>query len=201
MLRNKGRHRRRVLTADGEIELQHRYFWTAGSGGAYPSDEAAGIAQESVSPGAREILCRMGMIEDFGQAAADAARIGNVAASKERLRQIVEAEARRLAQARDAGELTAVWTSRDARVAGTDKTRVYGGVDGVMVPMVSQAEKDKRRETGGASSPAGAGGGGQHPAAAPGTAGERPDLQGGQDRGVLRPGEGLPACVCHGREP
>ena len=88
----------------------------------------------------------MGIVEDFAGAAEDAARIGNVSVSKERLRQIVLAEGERVSQIRDSGRLRASWTQADAKVEGTSKTRVYGGIDGVMAPMVTRAEKSKRRK-------------------------------------------------------
>jgi len=140
----------RVLTADGEIELERRYFWAQGKGGLFPADASVGIDQARVSPGAREILCRLGMVQDFRQAAEDASRIGNVPVGRERLRQLVESEAAAIVQARDSGQLQAVWTSVDAPVDPVAKagspTRVYAGVDGVMVPTVTRQEKDKRRK-------------------------------------------------------
>jgi hypothetical protein len=71
-LRNKGEHARRVLSVGGEVELNRRYFWAKGAGGAYPVDRAAGIEPGCVSPGAREVLCRLGMTQDFANAAVDA---------------------------------------------------------------------------------------------------------------------------------
>ena len=145
-LRDKGLHEARVLTAGGEIALSRRYFWAKGCGGTCPADGLLGIDQERVSPGAREVLCRLGIVEDFAGAAEDAQRIGNVPVSKERLRQIVEREGSRVTQVRDAGTLQATWTQADARLKQSVKTRVYGGIDGVMAPMVTQAEKDQRRK-------------------------------------------------------
>lgn len=145
-LRNKGAHGRVVLTVGGALELSRRYFWAPGQAGIYPADAAAGIDAGNVSPGACEILCRMGMVSDFAQAAEDATRIGNVAVSPERLRQIVEMEAARIEQARNRGGLPAAWKAGDAALAGSPgRTRVYGGIDGVMAPLVTQVEKDKRR--------------------------------------------------------
>jgi Uncharacterised protein family (UPF0236) len=138
-----------VLTASGDIEFERRYFWSKGTGGVFPADASVGIEQGRVSPGAREILCRLGMVQDFRQAADDAARIGNVPVSREKLRQLVEGEAATITQARNSGELPATWTSADAKLDEKKKdspTRVYTGVDGVMMPTVTQAEKDKRRK-------------------------------------------------------
>jgi len=131
--------------------LERRYFWAKGQAGVFPADASVGIEQGRVSPGAREILCRLGMVQDFRQAAEDATRIGNVPVGKERLRQLVESEAAAITQARDSGKLKAAWTSVDALmpagVKGESLTRVYAGVDGVMVPTVTQQEKDKRRKS------------------------------------------------------
>ena len=137
-----------MLTASGEIEVGRRYFWAKGQAGLFPADAPMGIDAGRVSPGAREILCRLGMVQDFRQAADDAARIGNVPVGKEKLRQLVEAEAATITRARNGGELRAAWTSADAKLDDKRKdspTRVYAGVDGVMAPTVTQSEKDKRR--------------------------------------------------------
>jgi hypothetical protein len=140
-----------VLSVGGEVELSRRYFWAKGAGGVYPVDEAAGIDGDDgcVSPGAREVPCRLGMTEDFEDAAQDARRIGNLPVCRERLRQVVEAEAAAARALRDAGGLPAAWSAEDAAVSpGTPggPTRVYEGTDGVMVPTVTQQEKDKRRK-------------------------------------------------------
>jgi len=144
VLRNKGEHRLRVLTAGGELELSRRYFWAKGEAGEFPADVMLGVGKGAVSAGALEILCRMGMVQDFEQARDDAQRIGGVAVSEERLRQLVEAEAKTLTEARQAGAVPAAWSATDADVAAAGP--VYAGADGVMAPTVTAAEKDKRRK-------------------------------------------------------
>jgi hypothetical protein len=138
-----------VLTADGEIELKRPYFWAREHAGVFPADALAGIDNRRVSPGATEILCRMGMTQDFRQAAGDAKRIGNVPVCAERLRQLVEARAAAITASRNSGATKAAWTHAEATVEAGAKpgspTRIYAGVDGVMAPIVTQAEKDKRR--------------------------------------------------------
>jgi hypothetical protein len=137
-----------VLTADGAIELKRPYFWGKGQGGVCPADEPVGIERGRTSPGARQITCRLGMLQDFGQAADDARRIGNVPVCKEKLRLLVEAEAAAITSGRNDGTIRAAWSSVEAKVK-TDAgivTRVYAGADGVMAPMVTGAEKEKRRK-------------------------------------------------------
>ena len=149
-MRAKGSHTARVLTADGEIKLKRPYFWGKGRTGIFPADAAVGITDGRVSPGAKEVLCRLGIVQDFRQAADDARRIGNVPVGRERLRKLVEGEAAAITQKRNAGTLKASWTSADAKIDPAAKdaspTRVYLGADGVLVPTVTEQEKEKRRK-------------------------------------------------------
>jgi hypothetical protein len=131
-----------VLSAAGELVLRRRYYWGRGAGGCYPSDGKAGIAASAVTAGARELCGLMGMTSDFRTAARDLRRVGGLAVGRERLRQLVEAEAARAAALRDAGVVPAAWS---ARADGLEKGRLYVGVDGLLVRAVTQAEKDKRR--------------------------------------------------------
>lgn len=146
MLRDKGRQKVRVLTIGGEIRLSRRYYWSQGRGGIYPADGTLGLEEGRVSPGALEAICRLGIVEDFAGAAEDARRFVNLPVGKERLRKIVEGQGMKVTQVRNDGRLKASWTQADARVEGTGQTRVYAGIDGVMAPMVTQSEKDKRRK-------------------------------------------------------
>lgn len=144
-LRNKGEHAVQVLTAGGQLELRRRYFWSKVSSGLYPVDGSVGIDSSAVSPGALEVCCTMGVIQDFAQGAKDLWRITGLRISKERLRQITEEEGGTVAQARRDGVLRPCWSADEARVDCQRRTRVYVGVDGVKVRTVTQEEKDKRR--------------------------------------------------------
>jgi hypothetical protein len=133
-----------VLTAAGELVLRRRYYWGAGGvGGCYPSDQRAGIDAQTVSAGARELCCVMGLASDFRAASANLKRVGGLCICRERLRQIVEGEAAAVATARDAGVIPASWSGRSNAL---ERERLYVGVDGLLVRTVTQAEKDKRRK-------------------------------------------------------
>jgi hypothetical protein len=134
-----------VLTAGGEVRLQRKYFWCKGEGGIHPADGVLGIEQSDVTPGARQLCSLMGIGQDFDQSRRDLKKVGGLSVSKERFRQVVEGEGKRVRQARDSGQLPAAWSARQAMLPD-GRTRVYGGVDGVMAPTVTQAEKDKRRQ-------------------------------------------------------
>ena len=69
---------------------------------------------------------------------------------REQLRREVEAAGRHVAEAQETGRIDTAWKAEDCRAKGQDgssTTRVYTGCDGVMVPVVTEAEKLKRRET------------------------------------------------------
>jgi hypothetical protein len=145
-LRNKGEHGVHVLTVDGEIELIRRYFWSKECGGQYPVDAVMGIASGRVSPGALQLCCTMGVIQDFAQGADDLRVFSGVRVSKERLRQITESQGREAARVRESGVLKPAWSAAAATAGFGEPTRVYVGADGVMVRIVTQEEKDKRRQ-------------------------------------------------------
>jgi hypothetical protein len=134
-----------VLTAGGEVRLERKYLWSKQTGGLYLADALVGVEQTNVTPGARQLCCLMGIGQDFDQARQDLKRVGGLTVSKERLRQLCEGEGDRVRQVRDRGELPAAWSADQAKLPD-GRTRVYGGVDGVMAPTVTQVEKDKRRQ-------------------------------------------------------
>lgn len=85
----------------------------------------------------------------FDKAAANLARTAQISMCGEQLRQIVEAEGYHVQLVQQAAALDTAWTAEDCRVTvegqETSKTRVYTGCDGVMVPIITHAEKQKRR--------------------------------------------------------
>jgi len=144
-LHNKGEYPVQVLTVGGQIELRRRYFWSKVCSGLYPVDGSMGIDSSTVSPGAREVCCTMGVIQDFAQGADDLGRITGLRISKERLRQITEQEGSTVSGARRNGVLRPSWSADEARFDSGRRTRVYVGVDGVKLRTVTQEEKHKRR--------------------------------------------------------
>lgn len=145
-LRNKGEHGVHVLTVGGDIALIRRYFWSKGCGGQYPVDAIIGIEGGTVSPGALQLCCTMGVIQDFAQGADDLHTFSGLRVSKERLRQITESQGREAARVRESGALKPAWSAAEATAGFGEPTRVYVGADGVMVRIVTQEEKDKRRQ-------------------------------------------------------
>jgi len=94
-------------------------------------------------------LCsRIGQHPQGFRKSADALqRLAGLTVSPERLRQIVEGEGRQMAAARASGQVAPRWQADACRVTAGGPSRVYVGIDGVMVPMVTVGEKAKRRAT------------------------------------------------------
>ena len=102
----------------------------------------------------REMCCRVGTdAASFTRAAANLKRVGQLTLSDESLRQVVESEGRAVLAWRDHGDhgqleldFDAGRCMTDATADGRPTTRVYVGIDGFMLPMVSDAEMAKRFE-------------------------------------------------------
>jgi hypothetical protein len=140
-----------VLTVNGRIELSRRWWHAAQVGSVAPADEALDRSGQSVTPGVREMACRQNQgATSFDKAAENLRRTAQIALCGEQLRLLVEAEGRRVQAAQQRGAIATAWTAADCQVvepgrAVAGKTRVYTGCDGVMVPVITQAEKEKRR--------------------------------------------------------
>lgn len=107
-----------------------------------PLDELLGIAAERYSPGVREMGCRLSLDNAFVPASENLARTAQLSISHSALRELVEREGRRADRAIRGGAYGPDWTAQDC----TDQT-VITGADGVMVPMVTDEQKRKRRAT------------------------------------------------------
>lgn len=141
-----------MLSINGRIRLKRRWWHAADVGSMAPADAMVDPQAATVTPGVREMACRENQgATSFDKAAENLGRTAQITISGEQLRQLVEAEGRRVQAVQQAQAIDTAWTAADCPVveAGRvvkDKTRIYAGSDGVMVPVVTQAEKLKRRE-------------------------------------------------------
>jgi hypothetical protein len=121
-------------------------------GSCFPLDRWLDTAEDTVSLGLREMACRLnGASRSFDKAADNLARAAQVRLSGEFLRQVVGSEGRAIQAAAKAGRLPVAWDASDCPALDKDgqqtgKTRVYLGSDGVMVPLVTDSEKQARRQ-------------------------------------------------------
>ena len=100
------------------------------------------------------MCCRAAISQQgFARAAEHLKDLAQLAISKERLRTIVEQEGRSVSAAQEKGLLPAGFEMEDCKTSPKGPKRVYVGVDGVKVPMVTQKEKNRRRKARGPKRP------------------------------------------------
>src|SRR3954470_18423721 len=151
-LPNKGPQDHTVLTLNGRITLIRRRYAAPDVDSCFPLDCWLDQAEDTVSVGLREMTCRLNLASrNFDKAAENLARAAQVQLSGELLRQVVESEGKAIQAAAKAGRLPVEWDQSDCPALDkdgqeTDKTRVYLGSDGVMVPVLTDAEKQARRQ-------------------------------------------------------
>lgn len=107
-------------------------------------------AQHLITLGVTELACRLAIDSaSFQRAAGNLLRTAGLSISEENLRQLVEHEGKLLLEAQRNEQLQLDFTAADCKTRqrpdGQETTRVYLGLDGVMVPVITQDEKLKRR--------------------------------------------------------
>lgn len=140
-----------MLTVNGRVTLSRRRYFAKDVGSFTPLDDWLDSVHASISHGVREMACRLNQgSRCFAKAAENLARTAQLSLSRETLRDLVIAEGKAVTAAEKQGRLTLDWNASECFVPDehgrpTAATRVYLGADGVMVPVLTQAEKDKRR--------------------------------------------------------
>ena len=114
-------------------------------------DDLIDWTQQSVSLAVREMCCRIAAdAASFQRAAANLARVGQFQLSDELLRQVVESEGRAVLAWQDQEQLALDFEAGRCTTAvtadGQPVTRVYVGIDGFMLPMVTDVEAGRRFE-------------------------------------------------------
>lgn len=139
-----------MLTINGRTRLRRKSYRDRQSGQVWPADEWSGLAHRTVSLGTAALMCRLNQSSgSFAGTAQNLWEAGRLRAGKELVRRTVEGHGRAVVQAQQAGVNAALgprWRARDCTVSEGGKTRVYLGSDGVLAPMVTAAEKEKRRK-------------------------------------------------------
>jgi hypothetical protein len=145
---NKGLQRTTYLTINGRISVRRRWWYDPDVGSVTPIDDRLTPAGENVTVGVRELACRLNNDAcSFRRAAENLGRAAQIKMSAEQLRQLVERDGQRVLHAQQRELIAPAMTAAKCKVPGErKKTRMYVGVDGVMVPMVTDQEKQKRRK-------------------------------------------------------
>ena len=107
-----------------------------------PTDQWLGLTEHRVSAGVREMCCREALHCSFEVASDNLQRTAQLSLAGRTLREVVENQGRAVLQAQQKGTLRPAFTAADC----TDQTLIVGA-DGVMIPQVTEEQKQKRRQT------------------------------------------------------
>ena len=146
---NKGSDEHDVLTVNGRARLRRRHYYSRSEGTTTPVDKLLDAAEATVSLGVREMCSRLNAgASSFDRAAENLARTAQLRISRETLRQIVEGDGKLALRLSESGELTPDWKAKDCAGPnpGAPGSLAYLSSDGFTVPLVTQAEKTKRRK-------------------------------------------------------
>lgn len=124
------------------LDVDRTVYWNKDRGSIAPLDALLGILTERYSPGVREMACRLSLNEAFVPGSDLLARTAQVTISSSAIQDLVQREGRRAETAIRQGQYGPDWTALECK----DQTLITGA-DGVMVPMVTQRQKRKRRAT------------------------------------------------------
>ncbi len=145
--RHKGKQPVEHSTVNGVVNVNRIYWWSAKEGRDDTIDRLIGIAAGKVSIGVRQMCCRVAVSQQgFAKASEHLKHLAQLSVSYERLRQIVESEGQLLLEVQRKGLLAADFSAEDCKTSPKGPKRLYVGTDGVMVPMVTETEKNKRRK-------------------------------------------------------
>jgi hypothetical protein len=116
-----------------------------------PVDELIDLADSGVSLAVREMGCRIAIDSgSFVRASANLQRLAQLKLSDEKLRQLSESEGRAVIRWQEQEQLEFDFNAGSCLTTktadGSAKSRVYVGIDGFMLPMVTDAEMGKRFE-------------------------------------------------------
>jgi len=131
------------------VELRRRRFERPDGTTDVAVDDLIDLAACGVSLAAREMCCRAAVdAGSFARAASNLDRLAGLKLSDEKLRQVVESEGRAVLAWQDGGQMeldfdAGTWATTET-ADGTATSRAYVGIDGFMLPVVSDAEAGKR---------------------------------------------------------
>ena len=106
--------------------------------------------EATVSVGVRQLCCREGgNARSFARGRENLKHAAQIDVGEELFRQVVENEGKGVLAASAQEQLELDWSASECKAKtpqGQETTQLYVSADGVMVPTITQGEKDKRRE-------------------------------------------------------
>jgi hypothetical protein len=149
-LEYKGADPRSTLTSNGRVSVRRKRWQALAGGGVMPVDGLLDAAEATVSVGARNLCCRVNATaKSFDRTIEQLKHAAQLFLGKSLLREVVESEGKGVLAASESGALKPLWQAKECKVqtpGGGEVSRVYVGLDGFTVPLLTEEEKRKRRE-------------------------------------------------------
>jgi hypothetical protein len=146
--RDKGTDATSRFTVNGPVSLNMRRWQLPDGGGSRrPGEQILGLPMGEPSVGFRRMACRLAL-DASGSFAKEAEMMGELGmgpVSREKLREVVCTEGRRVQAAQKEQSFALPWQARNCPDAKREGTLACMGVDGVMTRQVTDQEKRKRR--------------------------------------------------------
>jgi hypothetical protein len=142
---------RSTVSCNGRVELRRRRFENPDGTSGAAVDDLIDLAAGGVSLAVREMCCRVAVDSgSFARAADNLKRLAGLVLSDEKLRQVAESEGRAVLAWQEDDQLeldfdAGQWTT-DATADGRPVSRAYVGIDGFLLPMVTDGEVARRLE-------------------------------------------------------
>lgn len=127
---------------NGLLTVRRTVYWSKQNGTFVPTDQWLGLAEHRFSPGVREMCCREALHCSFEVASDNLQRTAQLSVCGGTVREVAQTQGRAVLTAQGKGSLRPAFTAAQC----TDGTLI-SGADGVMVPMVTEQQKQKRRHT------------------------------------------------------
>jgi len=150
-MRDKGRQKHTLMTANGRIRVWRKRWQPATGGSITPIDEWLDQTRETFTRGVIELACRLNRhTSGFGELAATLWRAAGLKIDKETLRELVEAEGQSLLEKARQGELRPNWQASDlfhtgGRNSGLLRLRRREGAGDHRCRKESTAGQDNRK--------------------------------------------------------
>lgn len=120
----------------------------SGGGSVRPGAQALGLAMGQPSVGFRRMACRLGLsaASSFAGQEELMRELGLGPVSREKLRQVVQAEGQRVQEAQEQQAFPLSWQASGCPDAKHEGSLACMGIDGVMTRQITQEEKKTRRQ-------------------------------------------------------
>ncbi len=134
-----------VDTVLGSVQLRRAWYHCATCGhGRAPRDQELGVAEESLSPGLRRMMARVGSQEPFAHGRRDLAELAGIQVTTKRVERSAEKTGTQVRAAAEAEAEALLSGQVIPLTAAAPPPKLYVAIDGTGVPMIPRETEGRR---------------------------------------------------------